>query len=106
MHGDELLEDRDDVGVTTELQLGVDEVFPGSELERLEARDLPCREQLEGEVGEWRPTDEQERAAEQVRTRLRIGTAGFRDEPLEADHVDGVRRQTERVAAATRRDHV
>src|SRR5213076_1345690 len=55
-----------DLRVTTELELGLDQLLVGGGAELLEASDLDARERFEGEIGQGRPAPETKRLAQEL----------------------------------------
>ena len=106
LSGDEPLQVGDDVDVAAERELRVDELLARRQLELLEPRDLRPRERLEREVGERWPAKEGERAPQQLGSLCRELASRDDDLTLEADGVDLLSLEIERVPGRKRRDRL
>jgi hypothetical protein len=66
MVGDERLELSDEVGVTTEREVGLDQVFEGDETKFFESGSFASAERLRGELGQGGATPKFERPAKRL----------------------------------------
>src|SRR5437773_1699511 len=98
---DQRLQLGDEVGMASELELGVEQILAGGELQLLESLDLGRGEGLVGQVGERWPAPELERVM-QLRCAFvgRLGLAGLGDELLEAREIELAGAQVQQVARA------
>jgi hypothetical protein len=80
MIGNKRLELGDEVGVAAELQLHVEELFPGGGSKLLETRDLGLNERFGGQFRKRRAAPEGKRLAE----RLHAAFSSLAQKPLEA----------------------
>ena len=110
MRRDELLELDDHALVTTERELEVEPLLDHREPQLGQPGDGRRRELLVGEVGEGIAPPQRIRLGQQRDRAARITVGGRRlpgrDELLVPVHVDGFRRQLERVAAAAHRNEL
>ncbi len=108
MLGDEFLELGDELRMTTEGDVGIDPILERREPQLLEAL-AGCRsERLVGEIGEWRPSPEVERLAEERGRRARVvtrpRTLGLGRQVLEAREVEVIVADPECVSGRPRLD--
>jgi hypothetical protein len=102
--GDERLELRHERRVATELEVGLDSLLQGGELELVEPSDLGASKGVVGEVHERGAAPESERPPELLRRALRLSpgktAAGVVDQALEAVRVELARIDPQEVAGA------
>ena len=106
---DERFELRDELGVTTQGEVGVDALLEHDRAELLESRDLVLRERLVEEVRECRAAPEAERLAQRALRSDRIAAhergAPLLRQPRETVDVDVFRCELEHVPGRTRCEH-
>ena len=96
----------DELGISPQGELGVDQLLDGGQPELLEARDLRLREGLEGEVGEWLPAEERQRLAERKGRICRREVACCGHEALEMENVELLGSQLDPVPGRAREDRL
>ena len=108
MRGDQRLQLAGHLGVTSELEVGVDSVLDRGEAQVVEPAAFDLGEGLSSELRQSRPAPERDRLADRVRGAVRSARgergATVPDEALEADQVDGLRLHLEQVAGCTRHE--
>src|SRR4249919_2251369 len=102
MLGDERLQLRDELTVSSQLEVGIDAGLEHREPSLLEPGDLRLRPRLEAEIGERRAANERERLAQPLGCLLRRSPRGRADELVEVIDVELARRNGELVAATPR----